>query len=517
MANAPAKLIMNAQQPLFKISLLIIEDDEDQAFLEKDKLASAFPDCSIDLAHSAEDSMKKSFSHYDLILLDLNLPDIFGLELLDQIQKKCDTPVVIVTGESDVTLAVSALKSGAYDYVTKSSSSLEVLPIVVENAIKNHLTKKESESLKERLMQSEKLASIGKLASGVAHEINNPLTAILGFSEILLMQSNNGNKAKLEKIHESAIRCKKIVEDLLSFAREHKSEPKLLDVNDIIERSLSIGNNLIKIFNITVEKRFELPSPCIIGDEFHMEQVFVNIISNACHAMENAQTKILTVTTESSNNSIFIKFSDTGHGIPEEDIAKVFDPFFTTKDVGKGSGLGLSICYGIVKEHYGTIIAESSQGSGATFIIEIPQADPSTLSYSMGRPAPNDTSILHDASILVVEDEESICEFYRETLKEGNNILHFAHSGKEALQKLEHSDFDLIILDLRMPEVDGIQLYHFLKSRKPHLVDRVLICTGDIISPDVREFMKEVTNIVLHKPFSLADFKKSIETVIGIH
>ncbi len=508
---------MNARQPLSKISLLIIEDDEDQAFLEKDKLENAFPNCSIDLAHNAEECMKKSFAYYDLILLDLNLPDIFGLELLDQIQKKCDTPVVIVTGESDVTLAVSALKSGAYDYVTKSNTSLEMLPIIVENAIKNHLTKRESESLKERLMQSEKLASIGKLASGVAHEINNPLTAILGFSEILLMQSNNGNKAKLEKIHESAIRCKKIVEDLLSFAREHKSERKLLDVNDTVERSLSIGNNLIKIFNITIEKHFEAPSPCIIGDEFHLQQVFVNVISNACHAMEHSQMKTLTVTTESNHSSVFIRFSDTGHGIPAENLSKVFDPFFTTKDVGKGSGLGLSICYGIVRDHYGSITAESTQGNGATFIIEIPKADPASLSYDMRRPAAHDTSILHDASILVVEDEESICEFYRETLKEGNNIIHFAHSGKEALQELELSDFDLIILDLRMPEVDGIQFYNFLKNSKPHLIDRVLICTGDIISPDVRDFMKEVNNTVLHKPFSLADFKKSIEAIIGIH
>ena len=504
------------QQTLSRISLLIVEDDEDQAFLEKDKLESTFAHSTVEVVHTAEECMKRPFQKYDLVLLDLNLPDIFGLELLNQIQKKCDVPVVIITGESDVSLAVSALKSGAYDYVIKSSNAIEMLPIVVENAIKNHLTKKESQTLKERLIQSEKLASIGKLASGVAHEINNPLTAILGFAEILLMQSGNGQRNKLQKIHESALRCKKIVEDLLSFAREHKSERKLLEVNEILDRSLSIGNNLIKMHNIEVEKHLQNPSPCMIGDEFHMQQVFVNIISNACHAMERSERKLLAISTQSDHNSVLITLTDTGHGIPEEHICKIFDPFFTTKEVGKGSGLGLSICYGIIKDHFGSIRAESPAGAGATFVIELPKADPSTLTYETADPTRREECPLQNTSMLILEDEESICDFYREALQGENNIMHFAHSGKEAFQKLDLCDFDLIILDLRMPEVDGIQFYKFLKSKKPHLLSRVLICTGDTISPDVREFFSSINNIVLHKPFSLADFKKSVTAIVGM-
>lgn len=504
---------MDCQQSFSKLKLLIVEDDEDQAFLEKEKLEINFPDSTIDIVHDADECLKKNFSQYDLILLDLNLPDIFGLDLLDQIRISCDVPVIIVTGDDDISLAIKALKSGAYDYIIKSSNAFDVLPVVVENVIKNHLTKKDGESMHDRLIQSDKLASIGKLVSGVAHEINNPLTTILGFADILLMQSENASRDKLEKIRDSALQCKKTVENLLSFAREHKIERELLSVDNILERALSLWNNNIKICNIKVEKNFEKPSPCIVGDKFHLQQVFVNIISNACHALENAKTKTLTITTETNMNSVFIKFADTGQGISEEHLNKIFDPFFTTKEIGKGAGIGLSIGYGIIKEHSGEIHAESRVGEGTTFTIELPRSF-SSLSNEIKSRVNWDVQAFQNLSILVVDDEESICDLYKEALSVGNNAIHFALSGFEAFDKLISFDFDVIILDLRMPEIDGMQIYNFVQSNKPHLLENILICTGDVMSQDIKEFLKGINNKVLNKPFSLLDLRDAILGII---
>ncbi|MEW5806701.1 MAG: response regulator [Acidobacteriota bacterium] len=504
---------MDREQTSAKISVLIVEDDEDQAFLEKEKLEQAFPSSKIDVVNNGTDCLRKPLGEYDLIFLDLNLPDIFGLDLLKKIQMTCDIPVIIITGENDISSAVSALKSGASDYVIKSNNAFEVLPIIAQNAIANYQTKKESEILKQRLIQSEKMAAIGKLASGVAHEINNPLTAVLGFTEILLLKSHDGFKSKLEKIRESAMRCKRIVEDLLSFAREHKTEKKLLNVNELLERSLSIGNSLIKMFNIQVQKVFEEPSPCFYGDEFHMQQVFVNIYSNACHAMEHSEKKILTISTGSCNDSIFIRFSDTGHGIPAGILSRIFDPFFTTKEVGKGSGLGLSICYGIIAEHSGKISAESPPGEGATFIIELPKAD-QLHAHETERTFKEKLDLLNPLAILVVEDEENICDFYRDALEEDKNTIRFARSGKQAFEELEQRNFDIIILDLRIPDINGMQFYNTIKERKPDFLNRILICTGDTISAEVKEFLSKVNSIVLNKPFTLSDLKKSIINIL---
>lgn len=504
---------MDCQQSISKLKLLVVEDDEDQAFLEKEKLESNFPDSNIDIVHDANGCLKKNFSKYDLIILDLNLPDIFGLDLLDQIRISCDVPVIIVTGDDDISLAIKALKSGAYDYVIKSSNAFDVLPVVVENVIKNYFAKKERESLRERLIQSDKLASIGKLVSGLAHEINNPLTTILGFSDILLQQSKDGSRNKLEKIRDSALQCKKIVEDLLQFASEHKTEKKLLNIDNILERSLSLWSNYIKIHNIKVEKNFEKPSPCIFADQFHMQQVFTNIISNACHALETSSTKILTITTETIMNTVYIKFADTGHGIPEEDLNKIFDPFFTAKEIGKGPGLGLSVGYGIIKENSGDIHAVSRVGEGTTFTVELPKSS-SSLSTESKSHVSWDVHSFQNLSILVIDDEESLIDLYKEALSAENNTIHFAQSGFEAFEKLASFDFDVIILDLRIPEIDGMQIYNFVQSNKPHLLENILICTGDVMSQDIKVFLKGINNKVLNKPFSLLDLRDAIFDII---
>jgi signal transduction histidine kinase len=218
------------------------------------------------------------------------------------------------------------------------------------------------------------LASIGELASGIAHELNNPLTSVIGFSQ-LLMEGNipDNIKEDLGTVYSEAQRAATIVKNLLTFARKHASVKQLSQVNAIIEDVLRLRAYEQKVNNIEVDKRLATDLPEIMVDYFQMQQAFLNIIVNAESAMLEAHGKgKLAITTERANGAIKVTFTDDGPGIPKENMKRIFSPFFTTKEVGKGTGLGLSICHGIVSGHGGRIYAESEFGRGATFVVELP-------------------------------------------------------------------------------------------------------------------------------------------------
>lgn len=234
----------------------------------------------------------------------------------------------------------------------------------------------ERKLLQEQLIQSEKLAAVGELISGVAHEINNPLTGIIGFAQLLKEEASGLNKdeqKQLELIYSEALRVKKIVSNLLSFARKQKPEKKPADINSVVEIVLDMRGYELRIDNISVNKEFEEELPRVEVDVQQMEQVFLNIINNAHQAMSEAHGKgNLTIRTYTKGDMVRIEFIDDGPGISKKNLTKIFNPFFTTKGVGKGTGLGLSVSYGIIKEHNGNIFAESEEGKGAKFIIELP-------------------------------------------------------------------------------------------------------------------------------------------------
>jgi two-component system NtrC family sensor kinase len=236
----------------------------------------------------------------------------------------------------------------------------------------------ERKAMEEQLMLTDRLASIGELASGIAHELNNPLTSIIGFSQ-LLMEGNIADNARedLKLVHSEAKRAADIVKNLLTFARKHAPVKQLAQINNIIKDVLSLRAYEQKVSNIKVIKHFAPDLPEIMVDPFLMQQVFLNLIINAEYFMAEARSGgTLTITTKSSNDIVRVSFADDGPGIPRENLSRIFSPFFTTKEVGKGTGLGLSICHGIVAEHGGSIYARSQLGKGATFIIELPISSP---------------------------------------------------------------------------------------------------------------------------------------------
>ena len=232
----------------------------------------------------------------------------------------------------------------------------------------------ERKKMEEHLLVADRLASIGELASGIAHELNNPLTGVIGFSE-LLMEKNVANEVKedIAIIHHEAVRAAEVVKNLLTFARKHVPSKQPTNINSIIASVLGLRAYENKVNNIKVITRFEPNLPMIIADGFQLQQVFINVIINAEYAMEEANKGgVLTITTKKEGNIIYISFADNGAGISEKNMKHIFDPFFTTKDVGRGTGLGLSICHGIVTGHGGKIYARSEPGKGATFIVELP-------------------------------------------------------------------------------------------------------------------------------------------------
>jgi two-component system NtrC family sensor kinase len=233
---------------------------------------------------------------------------------------------------------------------------------------------KELTEMQAHLIQSEKLASLGKLAAGIAHEINNPLGGILIYSHLLLedLDKNSPHYENIKKIVKETSRCKDIVKGLLEFARPKEPEMNLIDINDIVERSLSIMERQALFQNINIKKTFASDLPKIVADSAQLQQVFVNIILNAAEAMDGNGVLTLSTSFNGSGKFIEVKFSDTGHGIKEEDKKRLFEPFFSTKEVGKGTGLGLAISYSIIQKHEGTIEVQSQPGKGSTFIVKLP-------------------------------------------------------------------------------------------------------------------------------------------------
>ncbi len=233
---------------------------------------------------------------------------------------------------------------------------------------------KEIRQMQDHLVQSEKLASLGKLAAGIAHEINNPLGGILIYSHLLLEDADRNSPyyERLEKIVKETTRCKNIVKGLLQFARPKEPETTLTHVNDVIDKALSLLESQAIFQNITINREYSSSIPRIIADNTQLQQVFINIILNAADAMEGKGTLTLKTDLDENGQYIDIFITDTGHGIKEEDMNRLFEPFFTTKEIGSGTGLGLAICYSIIQKHKGTIEVQSQVGKGTTFTVKLP-------------------------------------------------------------------------------------------------------------------------------------------------
>jgi len=361
-----------------RTKILLIEDNPGDARLIREMLAE-MPNASWELESAGQLSTGLEYlakQQTDIILLDLGLPDSQGLETLGKICSKTTTaPIVVLTGLDDEAIANQAVRKGAQDYLLKDDVNGRSLWRVIRYAIERKRMEAEKGEIERKAQLTHRLASIGALASGVAHEINNPLTGVIGYSQLLLDRKDipKDMRQDIEIINEGAQRVADIVKKLLAFACQTKPEQRYVNINELIRNTLDLQAYALAADNIKVSLHPDCDLPMTIADPAQLQQVFLDLIMNAQSAMKSTRKSgNLSIKTAYVDNVIRIFFKDNGPGIPKKNLETIFDPFFTTKEVGQGTGLGLSVCHGIVTEHKGKIWVESELGKGATFIVELP-------------------------------------------------------------------------------------------------------------------------------------------------
>jgi PAS domain S-box-containing protein len=374
----------------------------------------------------------------------------------------------------------------------------------------------ERKEMETQLRRGEKLSALGQLIAGVAHELNNPLAVIMGYSQIMTKQRSMEARAKtdmLKILHESE-RAAKIVRNLLTFARPREPQMSVVDINRLVNGVLTIHDTHLQGGDIELVKRLAPNLPKTKADPNQIEQVVTNLVTNAIQAlMSHAGARKLEISTEIVNSAIRIAVADSGPGIQQDIITKIFDPFFTTKAPGKGTGLGLSISYSIVEEHRGRIWVQSQCGKGAKFFVELPiVACPDALDI----PEPVAAEPTRDPQatqrrLLIVDDEPGIVEVLKEVLGGSGYLVETATNGADALNRISAGRFDLIISDLCMPEVDGQKLYKTVRDAYPNLAKRIIFVTGDTVSSNSRAFLEWTGNRWFSKPFNI----REIEQVVG--
>ncbi len=372
-----------------------------------------------------------------------------------------------------------------------------------------------------QLVESEKLASIGRLVAGVAHELNNPLTAVLGYAHLLLNDEMKGKVRDKDKIcgqlsivYREAQRCRQIVQDLLVFARHHEPRREALNPCLLIDEVIDVLKFEFKKGNIEVVRQYPNPQPTIQADPSQLRQVFLNILVNARDALQeiSAVRRIdITVLVKNEKTVQFV-FVDNGPGIPEKNMNKIFDPFFTTKDVGKGTGIGLSLSYGVVQSHGGSIRVQSEEGKGATFTIELPVGPGLLVSSSPIQSQVESISNGKSQQILIVEDQQSIAGFMEEILIPRGHSIVTALDAETALVKMQERNFDLIICDYHLPKMNGRNLFERAKQSDARLADHFFFITGSSLDEGMSHFFEENKVSCLMKPFTAEDLISTVDS-----
>jgi signal transduction histidine kinase len=368
-----------------------------------------------------------------------------------------------------------------------------------------------------QLLQAEKMAALGQTISGVAHELNNPLATILSWAERLSQKPalDASVRRGVETILGESERAARIVRNLLTFARKRQTTRVMVDVNQVVRETLALRSYEQRVSNITIIDALAAGLPQVLADGHQLQQVLLNLIINAEQAMLSAHGRgVIVVRTwhSADQESVVLEINDDGPGIPEDVQPKIFDPFFTTKDIGKGTGLGLTVAYAIIQEHGGRIRLESRPGSGASFYVELPLTG-ARLSQPLtprARLGPVAAEALTGASVLVVEDETALATAVMEALRDAGYVADRAEDGEAALAMVNEGSFDVVICDLKMPRLDGKAFYRTLAQTTPALARRIIFVTGDVAGTDAEHFLRESGCRWLAKPFRLADLLRAV-------
>lgn len=370
----------------------------------------------------------------------------------------------------------------------------------------------EIERQKDALLQSEKLTALGSLLSGVAHELNNPLSVVTGRARLLQDACTDPVLLEpLSKISKAAERCSSIIRTFLAMARQQPPERAPVEINQLVQEALDLVDYRLRSSNIEVARSLAADLPAIEADETQIGQVIVNLLINAQQAMaEHPEPRRMRVTTgraEAAQDMLFLRVEDSGPGIPDTIRHRIFEPFFTTKK-GTGNGVGLSLSHGIVASHGGRLsVADSSLG-GAAFNAHLPIGQ-----VSLGKAPPRSqtqANIGKALRILIVDDDPDVLETLADILRAAGHDTQHASNGQDALARISRATFDLVLSDLNMPGMSGPELFAELARSHPDYLTRVAFLTGDTLGDAVAQFLDNATCRFLEKPFTPQDVRQLV-------
>ncbi len=365
------------------------------------------------------------------------------------------------------------------------------------------------QKMQRQLIQTEKLSSLGQLAAGIAHEVNNPLTSVMGFAELLLRKMSDPTATNfLNKIVSNAERIKRILLDLKDFYVPSKNRMAHVDINRIIENAIPIARVHPESAGISITKTLQTPLPELHCDENQILQVLINLFINAFQSMQQGGQVFVHSSIE--DKFVVVKLRDTGVGIPEENVGKIFDPFFTTKSDWKGTGLGLSVCYTIIDNHGGHIEVESKVDEGTTFTVKLPISARSLKKVKQSELNP---SVPFRGRILVVDDEADCRDLLRNVLSELGFEVDEAHSGLVAIDYFRKGEkYGLVFLDYKMPDMNGAQTYKKLREIDEDV--KVIVLTGSI-GQSARMIVELGAQGFISKPFKVAEIEGQLRSILG--
>jgi len=505
------------------LRVLYVEDSADDAELVSLELVNQGYAASITRVDTPHDLARAlDEQQWDVVLCDHRLPGMDALTVLTDLQARgLDIPFIIVSSVISESSAIEIMRAGAHDFLFKQS--LGKMGAIIERETCEAEVRAERRRMQQQLMLADRLSSVGMLAAGIAHEINNPLAYVLGNVDFALHRLEQGKPLEgaelAEVVHalgqarEGSARIGHIARDLKVFCRsEAEATRGPINVRRVMESSINIAWNQIR-HRARLTRSFERV-PLVSGDEHRLGQVFLNLLVNAAQAFaddEVARNEIV-VAMSVVDGKVSIEVRDNGQGMSPEQQARAFEPFFTTKPPGEGSGIGLSICRSIVSDMGGEVSCESQWGSGSTFRVELPAGD--VVVHSTRPPRAAQPPVLPTTRMLVIDDEPALCAVVRRLLRGQHEVV--GHTdARAALAMLERdSAFDVIICDIMMPHMSGIEFYQQLRARDSHLAERIVFMTGGAFNASAKQFLRNVPNPVLDKPFETQALHETVAQLL---
>jgi nitrogen-specific signal transduction histidine kinase/CheY-like chemotaxis protein len=386
---------------------------------------------------------------------------------------------------------------------------------VILDLTERQQTEAELARQREALHQSEKLRALGALLAGVAHELNNPLAIVVGRSIMLEQEVDDAEiVTAVGKIRQAAERCTRIVQTFLAIARQHQPECVPVNLNDLITSTLELLDYGLRTASIKVHLDLAHDLPNVLADPAQLCQVVSHLFANAQQALlQVPEPRWLHVAThwDRAANTVNVEVIDNGPGVPQELRSRIFEPFLTTKTVGAGTGVGLSLSHGIVTAHEGTLTLQDAPEGGARFVITLPLAP---AVRPQAEVTPQAETRVEPCSILIIEDEPDLAELFSRTLKRVGHHTVVVHSGHEALATLAEHDYDVILSDLHIPDINGPDLYRELQVSYPDLLQRIAFITGDALGEGAHQFLSEANCPYLEKPVFPAAVRRLVQQLL---